>query len=242
MRRIRVYVDQALQADAELELPRDAAHHLIRVLRLRRGDRVILFNGDGWEYPAEIIDSETRSSCRVCLGPPTEPAVESPLRLTLIQAIGRGERMDWAIQKSTELGVDRIQPVFTERTEVRLDGVRASKRLRHWQQVAIAASEQSGRVLVPVIEAPLPLRELGQCQDAGMFLDPQALVRPADLKPSGSNAWTVVVGPEGGLSDAETDWLSQQGFQGLKLGPRVLRTETAGPAVLAMLQTRFGDW
>ncbi len=242
MRQIRVYVDQTLQADAELELPRDAAHHLVRVLRLRGGDRVTLFNGNGREHPGEVLDGAARASCRVRLGPATEPTVESPLRLTLIQGIGRGERMDWAIQKSTELGVERIQPVFTDRTEVRLDGARASKRLHHWQHVAIAASEQSGRVRVPRIDAPLPLRDLEPCQDGGLFLDPRAVDRPSDLKPTATGTWTVVVGPEGGLSEAETAWLTEQGFRGLKLGPRVLRTETAGPAVLAMLQTRFGDW
>lgn len=242
MRNTRIHIDEPLRPDAELTLPAAAAHHLVRVLRLRPGDRFMLFNGDGLEYPGELTEASTRGTCRVRLGQPLARSVESPLNITLVQAISRGERMDWTIQKSTELGVSRIQPVFTERCEVRLTGQRAGKRLRHWQQVAIAAAEQSGRVQVPKIHAPIALDEIGSASGTGLFLDPAGDVRPGDLGSLEPADLVVVIGPEGGLSAAETRQLRQAGYRGLRLGPRILRTETAGPAALVVLQTVFGDW
>lgn len=242
MKTIRIHVDQPLAPDTEVSLPPAAARHVVRVLRLRVGAWIDVFNGDGRQYPAEIIAAGPRQDCRIRLGQAESPDVESALDVTLVQGIGRGERMDWCIQKSTELGVARIQPVFTERTEVRLDGQRAERRQAHWQQVAVAAAEQSGRVRVPSIDPPMTLEDLVPASGLHLVLDPQGSRGPADLVAPAVPNFSVVIGPEGGLSEHEIGRLQQRGYLGLRLGARILRTETAGPAVLAMLQTRFGDW
>lgn len=242
MRKIRSFIDYPLAAHTEMTLPEGPAHHLLRVLRLRPGSQVHLFDGSGQEYPAEILPAEHRNECRVRLGVPAAAAVESPLNITLYQAIGRGERMDWSIQKATELGVSRIVPVDSERTEVRLDGERAEKRRLHWQQVVIAAAEQSGRVRVPEVEAVRPLDAVSAVGDIAVFLDPLAELGLAELGDPADGCCELLVGPEGGLSETERLLLQHQGFRPLRLGPRVLRTETAGPVMIALLQARFGDF
>ena len=160
MRRSRVYSDQALEVGRTLALESGPARHLVRVLRLGVGDSVVVFNGDGSEYDGTIGALEGKDRCRVELTRRRQPTVESPLAISLFQAIARGEKMDWCIQKAVELGVSRIQPLFSERTEVRLSEARASKRLAHWRQVVIAACEQSGRVRVPEVLAPVDLDAL----------------------------------------------------------------------------------
>ncbi|MEE4639535.1 MAG: 16S rRNA (uracil(1498)-N(3))-methyltransferase [Wenzhouxiangella sp.] len=242
MRTTRIHLDQPLQEGQELILPSAAARHLVRVLRLRAGARIEVFNGDGRQYPAELIEADPRQNCRIRLDQAQRPDVESRIDVTLVQAIGRGERMDWCIQKSTELGVARIQPIFTERTEVRLDGRRAERRQTHWQQIAVAAAEQSGRVRVPRIHLPVALEALVPTPGHNLVLHPQGEHGPAGLGVPAEPSFSVVIGPEGGLSDIEMGRLKQLGYRELRLGRRILRTETAGPAVLAMLQTRFGDW
>ncbi len=242
MRRIRLYTDQALASGQAVSLVDGPARHLLKVLRQRVGASVILFNGDGSEYDGEISAIEGKEHCRVELGEARRPDCESPLAITLVQAIGRGERMDFSIQKAVELGVSTIRPVFSERTEVRLTGERADKRLAHWQQVAIGACEQSGRVRLPMIHPPVPLFEIQAGDGLNLYLDPLAERSPANLTAPGCGQALIAIGPEGGFSEAEIGWLAGQNFRGLRLGPRVLRTETAGPAAIAMLQTRFGDW
>lgn len=241
MRRIRSYIDQPLAGLSELSLPEGPSHHLLRVLRLRPGAQVFLFDGSGREFPAEILDGDLGKRCRVRLSAASEPAVESPLHITLYQAIARGERMDWAIQKATELGVSRIQAIVSERTEVRLDPQRAEKRRLHWQQVAVAAAEQSGRVQIPVIEPPVALARLTAGAGLALFLDPAGERGLADLNHSADGRYELLIGPEGGWSAGEIELLKARGFDALRLGPRVLRTETAGPVMLALLQARFGD-
>lgn len=242
MRTTRIHLDQPLAADTDVLLPPAAARHLVRVLRLRAGARIRVFNGDGREFPAEIIETGTRQNCRIRLGQGERPDVESSIAVTLAQAVGRGERMDWCIQKSTELGVVRIQPLLTERTEVRLDAQRAERRQAHWQQVAVAAAEQSRRVRVPRIDSPIPVQDLQAGPGLNLVLHPHGSHHPADLGAPAEGLCSVVIGPEGGLSDSEIGGLERRGYQGLRLGARILRTETAGPAVLALLQARFGDW
>jgi len=241
MRKIRAFIDQPLAGLTETTLPEAPAHHLLRVLRLRPGAEVHLFDGSGLEYPAEILSTSGRNECRVRLGASSRPPVESALEVSLFQAICRGDRMDWCIQKATELGVARIVPIVTERTEVRLDPARAEKRCRHWQQVAIAAAEQSGRVRVPPVDPPLAIADVAAGDDLGLFLDPRAESGLADLAAPSGGRCALIIGPEGGLSPAETQHLQGQGFQALRMGPRVLRTETAGPVAIALLQARFGD-
>lgn len=244
MRLTRLFVEVPLHPDCDVVLPATAAAHAIRVLRLRPGDAVTLFNGDGSEYPAHLVTAGTRE-VRVTIESTETSARESPLRITLLQAIARGEKMDWIIQKATELGVARIAPVTTERSEVRLDPVRGTKRLEHWRAVAIAACEQCGRNVVPHIDA---LAELAKWPSdnavpgtsARWMLYPGGNTRLRDLKLE-PGALILAVGPEGGFGGDDLAGLRTQGFRELALGPRILRTETAGIAALAALQALYGD-
>src|SRR6056297_486054 len=242
MREIRIYVDQPLAADTEATLPDAAAHHLVRVLRLGTGAKIHVFNGNGSQFSAEIIEIRGRQHCRVRVGQAEQPPAEATIDVTVAQAIGRGERMDWCVQKTTELGVARIQPLFTERTEVRLDGQRLQRRLAHWQGVAIAAAEQCGRLSVPQVAPPVTLDDIVLVDGLNMVLHPRGGLEPHDLSTATSRRFMVIIGPEGGFSDTEVDTLIKRGCSCLSLGHRILRTETAGPAVLAMLHSRFGDW
>ncbi len=242
MRAIRVHVEQPLAAGAEISLPAGAGEHLTRVLRLATGARVLLFNGDGHDYSATLLDT-TRNGARARIeGAQAAAAAESALALTLVQSIARGEKMDWILQKATELGVARIVPVFTARTEVRLDGGRGDKRLAHWHGVICGACEQCGRARLPQLDAPQPLAHwLATAAREGslLTLDPQSSTRVRDLP--ALSAAQLVVGPEGGFDAADLLLLHAAGARGLTLGPRVLRTETAGMAALAMLQSHHGD-
>ena len=242
MRVTRVYVEQPLAADAEARNTGDAANHVTRVLRLEAGTELTLFDGRGGEYPARI---ETLRKGQVVLRVAGKSAIEreSPLAIDLVQGISRGERMDLVVQKATELGVRRIVPVITERTVVRLDQRQAEKRLRHWRGIAIAACEQCGRNRLPEIASPQPLSVLlaepaGSCRR--LVLSPEASSSVRDL-PSDSTDIQLLIGPEGGLSEGERAATLAAGFQALRLGPRILRTETAAIAAVAALQERHGD-
>jgi len=243
MRIPRIFVPQPLQPGRDVDLPVQAGEHLARVLRLDRGHPLRLFNGDGREYAAEIATLAKRAvSARVLERLPASDR-ESPLRITLAQGIARGEKMDWILQKATELGVARIVPLVTDRTEVKLDAERAQKRLAHWQAVVASACEQCGRNRLPSIDEPAKLHDwaAGLGDDAGLrlALDPQGDARARDLVVD--TRATLAVGPEGGLSDHDLATLAQAGFRGLRLGPRILRTETAGLAAIAALQAIHGD-
>jgi 16S rRNA (uracil1498-N3)-methyltransferase len=244
MRVTRVYVDAPLAAGATVALPEEAAGHLLRVLRLDVGDACVLFNGDGFDYPARIASAGKRDAS-VELGEPRLPGNESALRVVLLQAVARGEKMDWIVQKATELGVDGIVPVLSDRTEVKLDAQRADKRVAHWRGIATASCEQSGRARVPAIAAPQALAKAVQAlpDDAHrLVLDPDAsaiALKALDL--AGDALVCVAIGPEGGWSPRDLAQLELSGFRGLRLGPRVLRTETAGIAAIAALQARYGD-
>ncbi len=242
MRSIRLYSDQPLEVGEVVELETTPARHLIRVLRRRVDDPVVLFNGDGSEYSGRILSIDGKDRCSVELHSVEEPEVESPLAITLVQAIARGERMDYAIQKAVELGVSAIRPVFSERCEVRLNEKRTMTRLAHWRQVAISACEQCGRMQIPEIHPPEALDALTTEVALNLYLDPNAELTLGRMNIPDPPRLTLVIGPEGGLSEAEVAALDRAGFIGLRLGPRVLRTETAGPAAIAALQTRFGDW
>lgn len=243
MRVTRLFVKAPLYPDCEVALGAAATAHAVRVLRLEPGDTVTLFNGDGNEYPARLITTGMRET-RVVIESVATPTRESPLHITLVQAIARGEKMDWIIQKSTELGVAGITPVSTERGEVRLDPTRGSKRLEHWRAVAIAACEQCGRNVVPRIDAPTELAKwIGDDAPepaARWMLCPKGDSRPRDLELE-SGVLIVAAGPEGGFGEGDLTALYAHGFRELTLGPRVLRTETAGIAALAALQALYGD-
>lgn len=240
MRVSRLFTPQALEPGSETSLDAEASHYLLRVLRLPVGAPLLLFNGDGSEYSAELSAAGKKQATVRVLG---KHAVhtESQLHTVLGLGLSRGERMDLAIQKSTELGVNRVVPLFTEHCEVKLDDARAEKRLAHWRQVAISACEQCGRVIPPQIEAPWKLEDWLQASPAGLKLvcdQRQAQGLPEQAPAEGV---VLLIGPEGGLSDREVAQARAAGFQGLALGPRVFRTETAPVAALSVIQYLWGD-
>ena len=239
----RLYCPMPLSAGAQIDLPESAAHHAVRVLRLKRGEELALFNGEGGEFEARIERIDTRA-VGVQLGAWRDIERESPLRVILVQGLASGERMDYAIQKAVELGVAAVQPVTAARSVTRLDAARADKRIKHWQQIAISACEQCGRNRVPDV---LPLRDLGEWMAAPstaslrLLLAPDAQGSLAGLpRPAGNIEF--LVGPEGGLAPEETAAALRAGFAAVRLGPRILRTETAALAALSALNTLWGDW
>jgi 16S rRNA (uracil1498-N3)-methyltransferase len=242
MRVTRSYVDLPLAVGQTVSLPEEVANHLVRVMRLREGDGCVLFNGDGRDYGATLVESGKREA-RVQIASAQALDNESALPITLLQGIARGEKMDLILQKATELGVQAIVPVNAERTEVKLDAARAEKRLAHWRSVVVSACGQSGRATVPTVAPPQPLQDAALAVPAGalkLTLDPLGEHRLSTLAPAPGGV-VIAIGPEGGWSPRDRLALQQAGFQGLQLGPRILRTETAGLAAIAALQARLGD-
>ncbi|TBW08708.1 16S rRNA (uracil(1498)-N(3))-methyltransferase [Azotobacter chroococcum] len=239
MRLSRFFIDAPLSLGRH-ELPEAQAHYIGRVLRLAAGDAVQLFDGSGREFLGELVEVG-KKNVQVELREQFAGLAESPLRIHLGQGLSRGERMDWAIQKATELGVAHITPIVSERCEVRLKDERADKRLAHWQQIAISACEQCGRSVLPAIHPPMLLGDWLARTEAELKLvlhpvaEPLAShVRPATL--------AFLIGPEGGLSEAEVAEAQRAGYQAARLGPRVLRTETAPVAALSVAQQLWGDF
>jgi len=242
MRRTRIFIDTVLAAGQDLTLPAEAANHVQRVLRLRAGAPLVLFNGRGGEYHATLLHAD-REATVARVGEHDAADRESPLQLTLLQGVSRGERMDTIVQKATELGVTRIQPMLTEFSVVKLDEAAAAKRRVHWQAVAVGACEQCGRNRVPQVAAALDYSVALAVAAAGPGLRlvlapdaPQSLVTAAR-----GAALTLLIGPEGGLSEREMSLAERAGFVACRLGPRVLRTETAPLAALSLLQALLGD-
>lgn len=221
-------------------LPDAQAHYISRVLRLGSGDPLQLFDGSGWEYRG-ILGSVGKKTVQVELTERIAGLPESSLRLHLGQGLSRGERMDWAIQKSTELGVSEITPIISSRCEVRLRDERADKRLAHWQQIAISACEQCGRSVVPTIHPPVTLDTwlAGLQADLKLVLHPVAEPLTGHARPA---SLALLIGPEGGLSEEEIQAAQRSGFQAARLGPRVLRTETAPVVALSVAQQLWGDF
>ncbi|MFK8017702.1 MAG: 16S rRNA (uracil(1498)-N(3))-methyltransferase [Gammaproteobacteria bacterium] len=237
----RIYVEDSLHEGAVIQLARDRAHYVHRVLRLGADDAVRVFNSRDGEYAARLIEvSGARASVRIETA--AHSTTESPLAATLVQGLCRSQRMDYCVQKATEVGVTRIVPLITERCVVRLDERRAAKRLSHWQAIAQSACEQSGRTCVPDIETPIRLADLvSRAPIAGpVLLDPDAGERFGDWQFDG-DALSLMVGPEGGFTADETRQLIDLGAARWRMGPRVLRTETAGVVALALAQAKWGD-
>jgi len=236
----RIFTAGGLTEGAELTLEPGPSQHLARVLRMGQGDELRLFDGSGAEHRARIVAVDKRQVVVTVLA--SEPGLpESPLRIHLGVGISRGERMDWVVQKATELGVAAISPLYTERTEVRLRGAREQRKRQHWEQVIVSACEQCGRSFVPMVHEPTALCQWLQ-EAAGerrFVLHHRATVAPRGTQAPASIS--LLVGPEGGLSEAEIGAAEAAGFESLALGPRVLRTETAPLAALAILQARWGD-
>ncbi|MGC5699508.1 16S rRNA (uracil(1498)-N(3))-methyltransferase [Pseudomonas sp. NFXW11] len=239
MRLSRFFIDAPLGL-GEHQLPEAQAHYIGRVLRMAEGDALQLFDGSGMEYRGNLVEVG-KKQVRVRLDESFAGQQESPLQIHLGQGLSRGERMDWAIQKATELGVSEITPIFSERCEVRLKDERADKRLLHWRQVAISACEQCGRSRVPLIHPPLLLADwIKQTQaNLKLVLHPVAEPLESHAKPS---TLAFLIGPEGGLGDAEVEQAHGAGFLPARLGPRVLRTETAPVVALAVAQQLWGDF
>jgi 16S rRNA (uracil1498-N3)-methyltransferase len=243
MRSIRLYLaGDYPDIGKSLVLPDEARHYIATVLRARDGFSITLFNGAGLTAEATLQLGKKEAHVRID-AVTTDISMESPLQLTLVQGISRGERMDTSIQKATELGVSAIQPVFTQYCEVKLeDGDKTAKRMAHWQQVIVSACEQSGRTLVPYLYAPISFSEWLETAPQGLVLDPYRGQRLRDLSSTDfTQNQCLLVGPEGGLSDKELEQALHVGMTGVQLGKRILRTETAGPAVIAALQSLFGD-
>jgi 16S rRNA (uracil1498-N3)-methyltransferase len=242
VRLTRVYVEAALESGGRLVLSGSAAGHLIRVLRLRPGAAVTLFNGLGGEYAASI-ERVQGSEVSVAVGEHQPLERESPFPLTLAQGVSRGERMDLVVQKATELGVSRLVPVLTERSIVRLDEEQSDRKSSHWRAIAIAACEQCGRNRLPEVALPARLGQFLRDSSADgtkLLLSPEATRRIEDV-PRPQRGATVLIGPEGGLADEEQQRALAAGFLAVRLGPRVLRTETAAIAAITLLQREFGD-
>jgi 16S rRNA (uracil1498-N3)-methyltransferase len=239
----RLYVPDQLTTGSELRLDEERTRYLAGVLRLRVGDEVALFNGKGGEFPA-VITEASRRDVVLRVGAHREREVESPLNIHLVQGVSRGERMDLVVQKATELGVHRITPVLSGRSVVRLTGDKSQKRGAHWAKVAQSACEQCGRNVVPLIDAPQPfgswLVSSGTDDVQRVVLRPGAERTLPNLEYAGRK-WQLLIGPEGGLSEAEVEQAVSAGFIPCVLGPRVLRTETAAIAALTILQDRYGD-
>ncbi|NML33664.1 16S rRNA (uracil(1498)-N(3))-methyltransferase [Paraburkholderia antibiotica] len=244
----RFFVAAPLYPDDVVALPDDVVRHVL-VLRLQPGDSIALFNGEGGEYDAELVEVERRSA-RVRLRQFRDVEVEPPYRLTLAQGIAGGDKMDWLIEKAVELGASGFVPLATARSVVRLSGERAQRRQQHWQGVVRASCEQCGRNRLPDVQ---PVQDIDSWLDAlprepeagelRLLLSPRASISFTalpDAPPEGRV--TLLIGPEGGLSGDEEAAAVERGFTAVGLGPRVLRTETAGIAVLAALAARWGGW
>ena len=240
MRRTRLHLDLPLAAGQDLPLPAPAVQHLVQVLRLRPGDDFIVFNGNGRDYPAAILTAH-RQGVLIRIGEPGESEPPLPLGVHLGIGITKGERMDFSIQKAVELGVAEVTPLFAGRVMVRLAGDRLAKRQEHWQGILIAACEQSGRRRLPRLN---PVQDLdtwvAQGHPCPLLLDHRAHRSLPSLPPPGP-ALTLLIGPEGGLAPAECERAYQSGYTGVRLGPRILRTETAPLAALAIVQALWGD-
>ena len=241
MRIPRIYHETALNVGVSVLLGDDAANHVGRVLRMQAGQEMTLFNGDGYDYLAEI-ESVTKKQVAVRVESREIVDNESPLTIHLAQGISRGDKMDFTIQKSVELGITDITPIFTERCGVKLKGERLEKKHQQWQKIAISASEQCGRAKVAQVHPPIELSEFLQQETDQLKLNlhPRATTTIKTLTRPESGV-RFIIGPEGGLSDTEIEQAVASGYQDIQLGPRVLRTETAALTLLAALQLQFGD-
>jgi len=244
MSNLRFYSPEKLAIGATVKLSDNAAIHATKVMRLNVGDKLYLFDGHGSDFECELISIQKSATlAKVLLEKPI--ANESPINITLLLGISSGDRMDIGIQKAVELGVNKIVPIKTERSVVKLDDEKAKKRVEHWQNVVIAACEQSGRAVVPKIGLPMPLSswlaEHPQANASRILLNPIGAKKLSELqKPAGEIQ--LLIGAEGGLSDKEITLALSQGFQSIILGARILRTETAPLAAIATMNTLWGDF
>lgn len=235
----RIYYPSPINVGETLNLDKEMSHYLLTVLRLNNNDKVIFFNGEGGEYAANLVADKKRCQANITLF--NAISRESPLSLHLGQALARGDRMDYVIQKATELGVQSITPLLSANCGVKLPTDRTDKRLLHWKKIAESACEQSGRTLLPIIHPPMTLVAWSQQPFAGLSLYGDTLQGTSLSSLAKQGAFRLTIGPESGWDPREATLLQTAGFQAIKLGPRVLRTETAGLVALSVLQELFGD-
>ena len=244
MRVTRLFHPGELQCGETVTLDSENSSHLIRVLRTRTGSTVVIFNGDGYDYQCTTLDENAK---KTSLSIDEKNAVnnESRLNITLIQGLSRQDRMEATIQKSIELGANRIVPVICQRSNAKLPAEKKDKKLKHWRKVAISACGQSGRCIIPQITDVITLSDIHEVSSDNavkLVLDPEAGISLKDIKITEQACEIeIFIGPEGGLSQQELDLLIQHHFCAIRFGPRILRTETAGPAVISALQTLWGD-
>ena len=244
MRNPRLFTDEPLTPGDQVVLKGNVAQHLGRVLRARSGDHIALFNGDGQEFAAQVL-TISKGEVSVEVGAAATPQTESLVHTTLGLCLSKGDRFDWAIQKATELGVGAIAPLYSERVDFSIPPDRIEKRIAHWQQIAISACEQCGRVKVPSITPPQSLafwvENISAEQKWVLHCAEVTGVSASAVTQGAPNDAALLIGPEGGLTDQEFDVASAEGFQLLQLGPRVLRTETAPAAALSVLSVFWGE-
>lgn len=241
MRIPRIFTEQLLQTGELIELEESASHHLSKVLRMQAGRELVLFNGSGGEFAA-TIHAVSKKYVTVMVAAHTADNRESPLILELAIGISRGERFEWVLQKATELGVTKITPLITERTEVKVGGERQEKIMDRWQQILVSTCEQCQRNLLPQLATPQPIADWLQTVNSDLRFvlhhrDSKTL--PTEQKP---HSLSLLIGPEGGLSESEITLALEKNFNALTLGPRVLRTETAPVAAISLVQYLWGDF
>lgn len=242
MSKHRLFVAQPISGGQELPVDGEQGHYLSRVLRLKPGTTVTVFDGSGKEFPSVILEAK-RQNVLLLTGQSVLRDVESPLSIRLVQGISRGERMDFVVQKATELGVHRISPILTEFSVVKLSAERSAKRILHWKKIAISACEQCGRNKLPIIDEPVALYDFlreSERADCRLSLQPTATTSLQQVGTPDSSV-ELLIGPEGGINNAEAEIIAAAGFTTVSLGPRVLRTETAALAAVAIIQAQWGD-
>lgn len=242
MRIPRIYVDLPLAEHTEFDLPDAAFQHVCKVLRFKKNYALTVFNGQGGEYSATLSQVEKRHA-KIKTEAFRPLNNESPIKVCIGQVLSRGERMDYAIQKAVEAGVNEIQPLFSERCEVKLNSERLEKRLQHWQQVAISAAEQSGRGIISTILPPISLNDwvANNAATLKITLHPHAAQPFSTLPQPAEEDIAVLIGPEGGLTDNEVQFSIEQGFHTVVIGPRIVRTETAPIMILTAINLLWGD-
>ena len=240
MRIPRIYIDQALAITDSVLLNENASHYLSKVLRMQEGRELIVFNGQGGEYSAQIKEIG-KKQIAIQISQFSEGNRQSPLELHLAIGISRGERMDWVLQKATELGVTQIIPLITERTEVKIKGEKQDKKMQHWQQIIISACEQCQRNLLPILQEPQAIDNWLKTVSTDYRFVLHHRNDQSLSESSAPKSVTLLIGPEGGLSEEEIILAENEKFQSLRLGPRVLRTETAPVAAISLVQYLWGD-
>ena len=240
----RFYHSNPLGLNQIITLDEFASHHALRVMRVKVDDFLILFNGDGFEYRGRVSDIN-KKTINVEILSKEKNNSESPININLFQSISSNEKMDMVIQKATELGVNSIQPIFTSRSTIKLSLDRTKKRLIHWKQVSISACEQSGRSKIPTIKSPIEFDQISEgikTNSLNLLLHPDNLEESSNLPNEYSGDINVFIGPEGGFSQDEVLLLKKQNCINIQLGPRIMRTETAPLAIIAILQFKYGDF